>query len=170
MIKVLFVCLGNICRSPMAQAIFAHEVAQRGLQSQVSCDSAGTADYHPGEPPDDRTLKVLQNHGVATEQQARQVRPEDFKTFDYILAMDQKNLNELLDLRDTVPGATASLCLMDAYHPDRDVNDIPEDVPDPYWSQEDGFEQVYQLLLPACRNLLEVIVEEHLTSSSPEKV
>jgi len=166
MVNVLFVCLGNICRSPMAEAIFAHEVQKRGLSDQVQCDSAGTADYHPGSPPDERTLKVLKNHGIETQQQARQITAEDFFRFDYILAMDQKNLADLLTLRDTLDNPSASLCLMDAYNPHHDVNDIPEDIPDPYWSQEDGFEAVFNLLAPSCQNLLDVIIEENLSAGA----
>lgn len=165
MIKVLFVCLGNICRSPMAEAMFAHAVKQAGLTEKISWDSAGTSDYHPGAPPDERTLKTLSAHGIETEQKARQIQADDFVSFDYILAMDHKNLESLLEQSESLDHSTAKIYLIDSFNSERDVNDTPEDIPDPYWSEQDGFEEVYQLLLASCQNLMETIVEEDLNTA-----
>lgn len=94
-IGVLFVCLGNICRSPMAEGLFVHLVAQRGLGDRFHIESAGTAAYHVGESPDRRTLAVLRKNGISLDSRARQVRGDDFHEFDWILAMDDSNLANL---------------------------------------------------------------------------
>jgi len=96
MTRVLFVCLGNICRSPMAHGIFAHRVRERGLADRYEVDSAGTAAYHVGERPDPRTLAVLDEHGLSLDTRSRQVADDDFERFDLILAMDASNRRNLL--------------------------------------------------------------------------
>ena len=156
MTQVLFVCLGNICRSPMAEAIFAHLVDQAGLSSAFQIDSAGTSNYHPGKRPDHRTLQVLAQHGIQIEHGARQVTPQDFENFDYILAMDQQNWIDLKHVQARAHQPKAILERMNAF--DDQASGI--DVPDPYYDGLPEFEAVYQMLLPSCQNLLKHILSQ----------
>src|SRR5690606_10512989 len=97
MVRVVFVCLGNICRSPMAEAVFRHKVKQAGLDDWIAIDSAGTGDWHIGHPPHEGTRKLLDSKRIHWEgMKARQVKENDFHDFDYIIAMDQSNVNDLL--------------------------------------------------------------------------
>jgi len=148
MSKVLFVCLGNICRSPMAQGIF-EALLKEHPQSNITCDSAGTASYHIGKAPDPRTIDVLEKHHITTSQKARQLIPNDFETFDYILVMDKENLYNARALSKSVkhPKAKTQLVL------DYATTDV-EEVPDPYYGHKDGFEYVYSLLDEALKNFL----------------
>lgn len=156
MIKVLFVCLGNICRSPMAEAIFAHQVREAGLERQIGSDSAGTSNYHPGELPDWRTRKVLEAHGVAHGHQARQIRDIDFTDCAYILAMDQHNFAHLERQRGRIGEATGLVEMMGRYC----QGETCDDVPDPYYGDLQDFEAVYTMLEPGCRSLLNRIRQE----------
>ena len=139
--QVLFVCLGNICRSPMAHGIFADLVERAGLSDELLVDSAGTGAYHIGEPPDRRTLAVLSRHGIQLDHRARQVRDRDFERFDRILAMDTSNLETL---RQSCPPS-----LRDRVH--RVLDPVGGgDVGDHYYGGAAGFEQNYQQLSEAC--------------------
>ena len=163
-IRVLFVCAGNICRSPMAEAIFRHLVAEQGLQDRIQIDSAGTGGWHIGEPPHPRTQAVLARHGISWEgQRARQVRPQDLHEFDYILAMDWENLTDLQQMarRHGAQGQIARL-LDFVGDPNRDG---AGDVPDPYYTGR--YEEVYALLRPALERLLDQIVQEHNFAPTP---
>jgi protein-tyrosine phosphatase len=132
--RVLMVCLGNICRSPMAEAVLAH------LRPDWTVDSAGTGGWHAGEAPDGRTLAELARHGIATRHRGRQVAVADFTRFDLILAMDQQNLRDLTALRPV--GATARLELLD-----------PDGVPDPYYDGAEAFAAIYTQIDRCCRTL-----------------
>ncbi len=155
-IRVLFVCLGNICRSPTAEGVFAHLVQQAGLQDRVEVDSAGTGDWHVGERPDPRTRAAAARRGYRLESRARQVRSEDLDAFDYVLAMDEANLRALRRLRRGEPARATVGKLLD-FHPEA----RGQDVPDPYYGGEDGFETVLSLCERACEELLEHIRRTH---------
>ena len=153
-VSVLFVCLGNICRSPLAEGIFAALANERGLDGDFHVDSAGTAGYHSGEPPDSRSTAVAAAHGIRLTGFGRQVTPRDMERFDIVVAMDRSNRRSLERLRRRVRGgrdALADIVMMRDYEPEaRDP-----DVPDPYYGGPDGFEHVYRILERACNGLLD---------------
>ena len=146
--KVLFVCLGNICRSPTAEGVFRHKLRAVGLEDRVQVDSAGTGDWHVGKAPDSRTRQAALRRGYdLSAQRARQVEVTDFQRFDLILAMDQSNLRNLQALRPADARADLDLYL-------RRYELALDEVPDPYYGGEDGFEQVLDLIEQASDALL----------------
>lgn len=146
--RVLFVCLGNICRSPTAEGVFRQKLRAAGLEAQVVVDSAGTGDWHVGKAPDQRTRQAALRRGYALEDlRARQVALADFQQFDLILAMDQSNLADLQRLRPAGSTAEVDLFL-------RRYDLTVTEVPDPYYGGADGFEQVLDLIEQACEGLL----------------
>ncbi len=169
--SVLFVCLGNICRSPLAEGIFRHQAETRGLAHRFEADSAGTGAWHTGEPPDSRSIAVAASHGVRLTGTARQVVMDDFGRFDLIVAMDRSNQRALQRLREggtrwdrgrrrygRGSGAAphggrnrARIVMMRDYDPQSG----DPDVPDPYYGGPGGFEQVHRILERACGALLD---------------
>ncbi len=150
--SVLFVCLGNICRSPLAEGVFRHLVEERGLADRFDIDSAGTGAWHGGERPDGRAAAVAERHGVSMDSRARQVEAEDLQRFDHILAMDRSNLRELQKMMG-LSGAEVALHLLREYDPEEDGDEVP----DPYYGGAGGFEQVYAMVYRSCEALLEDI-------------
>ena len=149
--KILMVCLGNICRSPLAEGIMLKLIADNNLD--ISVDSAGTSNYHVGEQPDKRTINNAKKHGVdLSPLRARQFKASDFDEFDLIYVMDKSNRSNVLALATTEQQKQKIKLLLSEI----DSNEIPE-VPDPYFGGEQGFEDVFQLVYKAC----EVIVEKH---------
>ena len=150
--SVLFVCMGNICRSPMAEGIFRREIAKAGLQDKVSIDSAGTHDYHIGRPPDPRAQSAIGRRGVdISGLRGRQVELADFDSFDYILAMDEANLGILK--RSAPARAHGKIRLFLSYS-----NRYPnQEVPDPYYGGDKGFEENLDMIEDAVAGLIEDI-------------
>jgi len=157
-ISVLFVCMGNICRSPTAQGVFRHLVEQEGLAHQILTDSAGTIGYHAGDQPDRRARQTALKRGVdLSDLRARRVRTEDFESFDYVIAMDRANYNDLLEICPPNHEERLHLFLDFAPH-------LPEDeVPDPYYGGVAGFDRVFDLVEAASRGLLQHIRERHFS-------
>lgn len=148
MVKVLFVCTGNICRSPTAEGVFRHMVAEAGLSHLIQADSAGTHDYHVGEPPDRRSAAHAARRGYdLSDLRARQVTAADFQHFDHIMAMDSGHLSHL---RRMVPDRADRVNLFLSYAPELGL----EDVPDPYYGGTEGFEYVLDMIEAASRGLL----------------
>jgi protein-tyrosine phosphatase len=147
-ISILFVCLGNICRSPLAEGVFAETARTAGRAGDFRLDSAGTGAWHAGSPPDRRSVEIAARHGIdITSQRARQVEPDDFSRFDLILGMDRSNV---MDLHARAPDAAAArIHLFLSY-----AGGMERDVPDPYYGGADGFENVYRMIRDASERLL----------------
>jgi protein-tyrosine phosphatase len=154
-VRLLFVCLGNICRSPTAEGVMRALVSREGLAEHIELDSAGTGAWHVGSPPDRRASQTARTRGIALEGTARQVRVQDFHDFDVLVAMDRENLREL---RRQAPGEEerAKVRLLREFDP-ASVSSGELDVPDPYYGAGDGFERVFELVYAACEGLLEQI-------------
>ena len=149
MYNILFVCMGNICRSPSAEGFFARALQDSIYKDRVSIDSAGTHSYHVGHEPDTRAIDTAANFGVEIGQlRARKVKTADFQDFDLIIAMDRNNLANLQALQP--PGSAASVKMMMEFHPEGQ----PQEVPDPYYGGIDGFTYMCELLEAATAGLL----------------
>jgi protein-tyrosine phosphatase len=155
-VNVLFVCLGNICRSPSAQGVFQRVLENAGVAGRVRVDSCGTGDFHVGKAPDQRAVEAARKRGIdIRDLRARQFEPADLKHFDYILVMDRHNLANIRDIWHRHGGTQPELFL--GYG---DSNDVDE-VPDPYYGGEQGFERVLDLIEDASQGLLRDIRERH---------
>ncbi len=158
MARVLFVCLGNICRSPTAEAVMAQLVADAELAHAIELDSAGTGAWHVGSPPDERASAAAARRGIAMRGTARQVTREDFEAFDLLVAMDADNRRTLRE-RAPHPEAAAKVRLLREYDPavasgGAGADALGLDVPDPYYGGPDGFDRVLDLVEDACAGLL----------------
>ena len=149
MTNVLFVCLGNICRSPTAHAVFVSMLEQNGLTNSIYVDSCGTGAWHIGHAPDERTIATAAKHGYQLAHlRARQLKSDDFKQFDYILAMDTRNLADIIKKApDDFAGHLGLLLDFSTQHQ-------MTEVPDPYYGDSEGFERVLRLIESACEGLM----------------
>ncbi|MFM7450866.1 MAG: low molecular weight protein-tyrosine-phosphatase [Leptolyngbyaceae cyanobacterium] len=154
--RLLFVCLGNICRSPAAENIMAHLIEQNGQRGQIICDSAGTSDYHIGALPDRRMTAAARQRGIALTGQARQFTQADFAAFDLILAMDRENLANIYSL-DPTGDYRHKIRLMCDFC----IRHSLKEVPDPYYGGADGFNHVIDLLQDACEGLFAYLTSPH---------
>lgn len=161
-IRVLFVCLGNICRSPLAEACFIHLVQEKNLENHFVIDSAGTGSWHVGEAADERMISTAQKRGIQVNSKARQFIHEDFKHFDYIIAMDRQNKKTILS--KCVQPTTAQIFLLRDFESDDPYQAVAQDVPDPWYDDMDAFEKVFNIVHVATDNLLETILKEKLPS------
>jgi protein-tyrosine phosphatase len=153
MISVLFVCLGNICRSPMAEAVFRHLVKEEGLEQEIQTDSAGTGDWHTGEPPHHGTQKKLTEAGISFDGiTARQVKRDDFSAFTYIIGMDNNNVR---DLKRLAPDSDHKIYRFVDFIPGTSYTEVP----DPWYTG--NFQETYDLVSEGCKNLLDFIKKEH---------
>jgi protein-tyrosine phosphatase len=150
-VEVCFVCLGNICRSPLAQGVFETLVKEEGLQDRIIISSAGVGNWHVGNPPDPRMQQTAHEHGIQLNSQARQFQASDFKQMDLVLAMDHSNLSALQQMRPA-PELKDKLFLFRSFDSQHN-NDL--DVPDPYYGGDKGFETVYQIVERTCPKVLE---------------
>lgn len=153
MVRIVFVCLGNICRSPMAEGVMRHLVAKHGLSHQIEVDSAGTSRYHIGEQPHHGTMRVLRQNGIELHHAARQFTDADANDFDILVAMDTSNY---ADMQETI-GTMKDVHLMLDFIPNGRKG---RDVPDPWYTG--NFEHVYDLLVQACEGLLAYVKAEYL--------
>ncbi|OLN24024.1 protein tyrosine phosphatase [Domibacillus antri] len=152
MINVLFVCLGNICRSPMAEALFRNLVEKEGLSDQITVDSAATSSWHIGSPPHKGTLAILKQYDISSEGLlGRQLTKEDFEKFDYIVGMDESNITNIYDITGQ-PDHPKIIRLLD-------LTEHKKDVPDPYYTGD--FQETYYLVTAGCQALLEKIRSEN---------
>ena len=154
-IRVLFVCLGNICRSPLAEAVFRHLVRERGLEHAFEIDSAGTSGYHDGAAPDRRSAETALRRGIDLAGRSRKVEPEDLHRFHYVIAMDAENEGELRALARA--GGGARVHRLREWDPEPDHGDVP----DPYYGGTRGFEDVHDIVERAAGAFLEHLVREH---------
>ncbi len=148
--SILFVCLGNICRSPAGEGLLQHSVNALQLQDKIEIDSAGTIGYHAGKPADHRMRTAAHNRGVQLLSQSRKITAKDLHSFDLVIAMDRENL---ADIQRMAPDSTAELRLLSDFLGD----DWPSDVPDPYYGGDEGFEYVLDMIEAACPAIIQSI-------------
>ena len=156
--RILFVCLGNICRSPTAEAVMRGLVAERGLAARIEVESAGTGSWHVGSPPDHRATEAAARRGVELGGAAWQVSQADLEAFDWVIAMDRENLEELRMLTTGAEGE-AEPALLRSFDPEAVAAD-ELDVPDPYYGGSGGFETVLDVVERGCERLLDEIERE----------
>lgn len=154
--RICFVCLGNIVRSPLAENLFKHLAEQAGVAHKYEVDSAGTSAWHVGEAPDARMRRVAARRGLTYEGRSRQFSREDFERFDLVVAMDLENLNDLRSMARS-NGYSDKIRLLRAYDP---YGGPRAGVPDPYYGGIDGFEEAYEIIERSCRSLLQALEEE----------
>jgi protein-tyrosine phosphatase len=153
--RILFVCLGNIIRSPLAEALFCSLAGQAGVAERFEVDSAGMDSWHAGEAPDARMLRVAAHHGLVYSHRARQFQRGDFERFDLVLAMDRDNRSDLLDLAGS-EAARGKIHMLREFDP---MGGRLVSVPDPYYGGPDGFEEVYQVIERSARGLLDALLD-----------
>jgi len=161
MIRVLFVCLGNICRSPTAEGVFRDLVSREGLPDHIKIDSCGTSDWHIGGKPDDRARAEAKTRGISLENlRARQIAPDDFKTFDYVIGMDDQNIETLSAQcpKEYIDKVHLFLSFAPALN--------AREVPDPYYGGPDGFRDVFDMIGAASEGLLADIRHHHADALS----
>lgn len=159
-LQVLFVCLGNICRSPLAEGAFRELVAQKGLSDSISCDSAGTHGYHIGALPDRRSRRVAADYGITLTHHARKLSSDDFANFDYIIAMDESNLENIQTQSYRSTGFYPEEGRVLLYR-DFDEQADSLNVPDPYYDDMSAFENVFQIVSRCGEHFLEYLIKEH---------
>lgn len=155
-VGVLFVCLGNICRSPLAESVFRDLIREHGVEQHFDVDSAGTSGYHIGESPDSRTVETARARGVEVTGSSRKLDRDDFGRFDYIVAMDHENLAGVQALAERSDGSSKVMLLRDWDDLDRGAG-----VPDPYYGGPRGFDDVHDIVERSCEALLTHLLAEH---------
>lgn len=153
--KILFVCLGNICRSPMAEAIFKDLVERENLSDKFVVDSAGTANYHIGRNPDPRTIQVCQENLVKIKHLGQQINVKDLSYYDYIIAMDLQNLSNIKKIAETKEQVNKIHLMRDFSEPHQNLI-----VPDPYYGNMEDFKEVFYILTKSCKALFDQVKEE----------
>ncbi len=156
--RILFICMGNICRSPLAECMFRDLAGVRGVEDRFEIDSAGTTSYHVGDPPDQRVRAVAKRNGLVVDGAARQVHERDFETFDHLICMDEDNREQIL--ARGAPQEKVRLLL------EIDPNTPMAEVPDPYYGEGDGFELVHRLVKSACAALLDELLADETARRS----
>lgn len=156
--KIVFVCLGNICRSPTAEGIFQNLVNDRGLQSYFYVESAGTSAYHIGEPANSKSRKTANEHGIELRSRARRFDSDDLKEFDLIVAMDRENLANIKSI-DKTESNNDKIVLLREYDPKPGDGEVP----DPYYGGMNGFQNVFNIVMRSCEKLLDEL-EENVNS------
>jgi protein-tyrosine phosphatase len=156
--KVLFVCLGNICRSPLAEAIFKHKIKEKGLSKSFEADSCGTANYHIGDSPDERTIRNARKNGVEIDHAGRQLSERDLEYFDHILTMDESNYRNVFKLTNADLNKE-KISLMRDFDPKGNG-----EVPDPYYGGEKGFQEVFEILDRSIENFLSQVSSKEFVS------
>jgi protein-tyrosine phosphatase len=156
-VRICFVCLGNICRSPTAEAVMRHLVKDEGLAKQIQIDSAGTGDWHVGEPPDRRASAVGAARGIPLSGTAQQFTAADFARYDHVIAMDRSNRDDLLRMASS-PADRAKVRLLRSFDASAPAD---ADVPDPYYGGSRGFDEVFDICDRACRGLLAHLRRTH---------
>jgi protein-tyrosine phosphatase len=157
MIGVLFVCLGNICRSPLAEGIFKKKINDANLGQLITADSAGTSHWHVDELPDKRSVDIARRNGIELDHYGRQIVQNDLNDFDYIIAMDGDNYNDIIRLKENYGNGKAEIILMRYF----DDQQSGTDIPDPYYGGPNGFQNVFDLLDESLSNFLDKIIDDH---------